>query len=66
LRARAGRLATSIEQTLGVRPRIRVGGFQAFDVYVDGRLVYGRKRDGELPSDEAILARIRSIEGGSA
>jgi len=41
-------LAKEIERAVGVTPRIRMGGFGALDVIVDGKVVFSKKADGAL------------------
>ncbi|HEY2992275.1 MAG TPA: hypothetical protein VGM22_05640 [Methylomirabilota bacterium] len=52
-------LAKEIERAVGVTPRIRMGGFGALDVIVDGKVVFSKKADGALPAGE-IVGRVKS------
>lgn len=54
------RLADEIERGTGVTPRIRMGGFGALDVVVDGRVVFSKKAEGRvLPAGE-IVGRVKA------
>jgi len=52
------RLADEITRATGVTPRIRLGGFGALDVLVDGRLVFSKKTEGRLLPPGEIVRRV--------
>ena len=54
------RLADEIRRATGVTPRIKLGGFGALDVVVDGRTVYSKKGEGRLLPPGEILARVKA------
>ena len=53
------RLADEITRVTGTAPRIRLGGFGALDVLVDGRVVYSKKAEGRLLAAGEIAGRLR-------
>jgi predicted Rdx family selenoprotein len=53
------RLAGEIREATGVAPRIRLGGFGALDVLVDGRVVFSKKAEGRLPAAGEIARRVK-------
>jgi len=53
------RLAEEIEHGAGVKPRIRMGGFGALDVVVDGRVVFSKKAVGRLLPPGEIVGRVK-------
>ena len=53
------RLAEEIEHGAGVKPRIRMGGFGALDVVVDGRVVFSKKAEGRLLPPGEIVGRVK-------
>ena len=54
------RLADEITRATGVAPRIRLGGFGALDVVVDGRVVFSKKTEGRLLPPAEIVARVKA------
>ena len=54
------RLADEIRRATGVTPRIRMGGFGALDVVVDGRVVFSKKAEGRLPVPGEIAKRVKA------
>ena len=54
------RLADEIRRDTGVTPRIRLGGFGALDVVVDGRVVFSKKAEGRLPVPGEIVKRVKA------
>ncbi len=44
-----------------MRPRIRLGGFGVLDVYVDGRLIFSKSREGALLDTDEIVRRIQAL-----
>ena len=54
------RLADEIRRDTGVTPRIRLGGFGALDVVVDGRVVFSKKAEGRLPAPGEIAKRVKT------
>jgi len=54
------RLADEIRRATGVPPRIRLGGFGALDVVVDGRVVFSKKAEGRLLPPAEIVARVKA------
>lgn len=53
------RLADEIQRGTGVTPRIRMGGFGALDVVVDGRVVFSRKAEGRVLPPGEIVGRVK-------
>jgi len=53
------RLAGEIERGTGVTPKIRMGGFGALDVVVDGRVVFSKKAEGRLLPGSEIVGRVK-------
>ena len=54
------RLADEIERGTGVTPRIRMGGFGALDVVVDGRVVFSKKAEGRMLPAGEIVGRVKA------
>lgn len=54
------RLADEIKRATGVTPRIRMGGFGALDVIVDGRVVFSKKTEGRLLAPGQIVGRVKA------
>ena len=54
------RLADEIRGATGVTPRIRLGGFGALDVLVDGRVVFSKKAEGRLLPPGEIVGRVKA------
>ena len=52
-------LKKSIEGTLKIPTRIRLGGPGALDVFVDGQRIYSKKQAGRLPNADEIIGLIR-------
>ena len=52
-------LAKEIERAVGVTPRIRMGGFGALDVIVDGKVVFSKKTEGRVPAAGEIAGRVK-------
>jgi hypothetical protein len=46
--------------TLGIKPRISMGGLGVLDVYVDGKRIFSYREAGHMPEDQEILDLIRS------
>jgi predicted Rdx family selenoprotein len=53
------RLADEIQRAVGVTPRIRMGGFGALDVVVDGKVVFSKKTEGRVPAAGEIVGRVK-------
>jgi hypothetical protein len=53
------RLADEIRRETGVTPRIRLGGFGALDVVVDGRVVFSKKAEGRSLAPGEIAKRVK-------
>jgi hypothetical protein len=54
------RLADEITRATGVAPRIKLGGFGALDVVVDGRVVFSKKAEGRLLPPGEIVGRVKA------
>ena len=54
------RLADEIRRETGVTPKIKLGGFGALDVVVDGRVVYSKKGEGRLLPPGEIAGRVKA------
>jgi hypothetical protein len=54
------RLAAEIGRTVGVTPRVRLGGFGALDVVVDGRVVFSLKGEGRMLPAAEIVGRVQA------
>ena len=54
------RLADEIRRETGVTPRIRMGGFGALDVVVDGRVVFSKKAEGRVLPPGEIGGRVKA------
>lgn len=54
------RLADEITRATGVVPRIKLGGFGALDVLVDGRVVFSKKKEGRLLPPGDIVGRVKA------
>jgi predicted Rdx family selenoprotein len=59
IRREAGRLARELGSALGTPPRLRMGGFGVLDIIVDGKVVFSKKAEGQIPSSSEIVARVR-------
>ncbi len=53
------RLADELGRALGVRPRLRMGGFGALDVVVDGTVIFSKKAEGRIPPTAEIVSRLK-------
>ena len=53
------RLADEIQRAVGVTPRIRMGGFGALDVVVDGKVIFSKKTEGRVPAAGEIAGRVK-------
>jgi predicted Rdx family selenoprotein len=58
-------LREAAERELGVRAKIKTGSKGDFVVLVDGRNVFGYKKEGRLPENDELLRRITAVEGAS-
>ncbi len=52
-------LRDELARDLGVKPRIRFGGFGQLDVRVDGKLVFSKKQAGRSPTAADIVRLVR-------
>ena len=55
-------LKQDLETELEVTPTIRRGAWGAFDVYLDGTLIFSKQQTGRLPSASEILACIAAVQ----
>ena len=55
-------LKQDLATELGVSPTIRRGAWGAFDVYLDGRLIFSKQQTGRLPSASEIRACIAAVQ----
>ena len=46
--------------TLGIKPKISMGGLGVLDVYVDGKRVFSYREAGHMPEDQEILDLIQA------
>jgi selenoprotein W-related protein len=53
-------LAARIRKTAGVTPRLIASGGGAFEICVNGELIYSKLETGEWPDFDAIAAQIRA------
>jgi predicted Rdx family selenoprotein len=53
-------LKETIESTLKIPTRIRLGGPGALDVFVDSQRIYSKKQTGRLPTPDEIIDLIRA------
>lgn len=58
LRRAAVSLREAAERELGVRAKIKTGSFGDMVVLVDGRNVFGYKKEGRMPETDELLRRI--------
>ena len=54
------RLADEIDREVGVAPRLRLGGFGALDVVVDGTTVFSLKGEGRMLPAAEIVRRVQA------
>jgi len=52
-------LKERIERELGVPVRVRAGAPGSFNVFVDGKQIYSKKRNEDLPNPDEILQLVR-------
>jgi selT/selW/selH-like putative selenoprotein len=52
-------LAAAIKQATGVEAKLVKGDNGVFDVRVDGRLIFSKKKEGRYPTNEEIVAQLR-------
>jgi predicted Rdx family selenoprotein len=57
-RQEAGSLQKELEKSLGVKPRIKMGGQGQLDVIVDGAVVFSRQQAGRFPTAEEIVEAV--------
>jgi selenoprotein W-related protein len=57
---KAASLAARIRKTAGVTPRLIASGGGAFEIRVNGELIYSKLETGEWPDFDAIAAQIRA------
>ena len=62
LRRAAVGLRNAAEQKFGVKAKIRTGSPGDMNVLVDGKNVFGYKREGALPGTEELLRRIQAAQ----
>lgn len=56
----ASRLQAAIKKALGITADLKPGHGGVFDVEVDGELIYSKAQTHRFPTDEEILARLRT------
>jgi selT/selW/selH-like putative selenoprotein len=52
-------LAAAIQQATGLDAKLVKGDGGVFDVRVDGRLIFSKKKEGRYPTNEEIVAQLR-------
>jgi selenoprotein W-related protein len=57
---KAASLAARIRKTAGVTPRLIASGGGAFEIRVNGELIYSKLETGEWPDFDAIAAQVKS------
>jgi selenoprotein W-related protein len=57
---KAASLAARIRKTAGATPRLIASGGGAFEIRVNGELIYSKLETGEWPDFDAIAAQIRA------
>lgn len=62
LRRQAVSLREAAEKKFGITARIKTGSRGDLTVLVDGRPVFGYKREGKMPSTAELLQRIASAQ----
>ncbi len=58
LRRAAVSLRDAAERALGVRAKLKTGSYGDMVVSVDGRNVFGYKKEGRMPETDELLRRI--------
>ena len=59
-RKEAGSLQKELAKSLGVTPKIKMGGKGQLDVIVDGNVVFSRQQAGHLPTAAEIVEAIKA------
>lgn len=49
-------LRKQLEQKTGTAPKLKIGKPGAFDVFVDGRLIWSKDERGKMPTVDEIVA----------
>jgi hypothetical protein len=63
LRRQAVSLRKAAEDKFGVKPRIKTGSRGDLSVLVNGKPVFGYKKEGTIPPVAELLARIQAVQG---
>ena len=58
-RKEAGSLRKELEKSLGVEPKIKMGGQGQLNVIVDGNVVFSRQQAGRFPTTEEIVEAVK-------
>jgi selenoprotein W-related protein len=58
-------LAARIRETAGVNPKLIPSGGGAFEIRVNGELIYSKLETGEWPDFDAIAQQIRASKSSS-
>lgn len=54
-------MAAELRDSLKLNPRVRPGGFGAFDVIVDGRRVFAKSQTHRFPEPGEVTAIVRGL-----
>jgi selT/selW/selH-like putative selenoprotein len=54
-------LAAEIEQTLGKKPRLIVGGKGIFDIKLDEQLVFSKHAAGRFPQNKEVIDSLQNL-----
>ncbi|RMG32050.1 MAG: SelT/SelW/SelH family protein [Methanobacteriota archaeon] len=52
-------MAEAIKEAIGVEPELIKSGGGVFEVEVDGKLIFSKKKEGRFPEHEEILSQLR-------
>ena len=56
-------MAAAIKKTLGIEPKLIVGGGGVFDVHADGKVIYSKHETGRFPEDDEVIKLLRPLVG---
>lgn len=58
-------MAAAIQDRFGVEPEVRPGNVGAFDVTVDGELIFSKYQTGRFPRRQEIISALQELEAGA-
>lgn len=55
-------LQKAAEKKFGIKPKIKTGKRGDLTVFVNGKIVFGYKDEGNMPTTESLLGRIEAAQ----